>query len=204
MRLSFLLPEITVIFLIIFSIIILNHLVLPNINFKNKIYVQKSLNILAIISYAAITSLIIIFYTSTGLIINYDFLAVIIFILFSLYGSNLFSRSTEKIFTYTVFLLPLIISFLIFYFIYNGDKIYKLSRYCKVTDNPKIVFCEYSNGSYIGEMKSFRRHGQGMYIWHSGKTYEGAWKNNLMDGEGEMTDNGNTVRGIWKKHKLVK
>ena len=204
MRLSLLLPEITVIFLIIFSIIILNHLVLPNINFKNKIYVQKSLNILAIISYAAITSLIIIFYTSAGLIINYDFLAVIIFILFSLYGSNLFSRSTEKIFTYTVFLLPLIISFLVFYFIYNGDKIYKLSRYCKVTDIPKFVFCEYSNGSYIGEMKSFRRHGQGMYIWHSGKTYEGAWKNNLMDGEGEMTDNGNTVRGIWKKHKLVK
>ena len=26
-----------------------------------------------------------------------------------------------------------------------------------------------------GEMKAFRRHGQGEYIWNSGKTYNGEW-----------------------------
>ncbi len=40
-----------------------------------------------------------------------------------------------------------------------------------------IIYCEYSNGNYTGEMKSFRRHGHGEYIWNSGKTYKGKWKN---------------------------
>ena len=59
----------------------------------------------------------------------------------------------------------------------NGDKIYNLSPHCKVLEKQSRVFCQYSNGTYVGEMKSFRRHGQGKYIWNSGKTYNGEWKN---------------------------
>ena len=32
-----------------------------------------------------------------------------------------------------------------------------------------------NNGTYTGEMKTFRRHGQGEYVWNSGKTFKGKW-----------------------------
>ena len=70
---------------------------------------------------------------------------------------------------------PFIISFIIFYSLYYGDNIYKLSPHCENTEDPKIKVCQYSNGTYTGEMKAFRRHGQGEYIWNSGKTYNGKW-----------------------------
>ena len=78
---------------------------------------------------------------------------------------------------YVVIFAPLVISFLVFYYLYNGEKIYKLSPHCSITDKPNIIYCEYINGNYTGEMKAFRRHGQGEYIWDSGKTYKGKWKN---------------------------
>ena len=70
---------------------------------------------------------------------------------------------------------PFIISFIIFYSLFYGDNIYKLSPHCENTKDPKIKVCKYSNGTYTGEMKAFRRHGQGQYIWNSGKTYNGEW-----------------------------
>jgi len=85
---------------------------------------------------------------------------------------NYFLRILPKI----AILGPLIISFTIFYIIYYGDKIYKLSPHCQNTDDPKIKFCKYSNGTYTGEMRAFRRHGEGEYIWDSGKTFNGQWK----------------------------
>ena len=72
---------------------------------------------------------------------------------------------------------PFVISYIIFYFIYYGDKIYNLSPHCQNTQDQNIKICKYSNGTYTGEMKAFRRHGQGEYIWDSGKTYKGKWKN---------------------------
>ena len=36
-------------------------------------------------------------------------------------------------------------------------------------------FCKYSNGTYTGEMKAFRRHGQGTYIYDTGENYNGKW-----------------------------
>ena len=70
---------------------------------------------------------------------------------------------------------PFIISFIIFYSLFYGNNIYKLSPHCENTNDPKIKVCKYSNGTYTGEMKAFRRHGQGEYIWNSGKTYNGEW-----------------------------
>ena len=63
----------------------------------------------------------------------------------------------------------------IFYYLYYGDKIYKLSPHCQNTNDPIIKFCKYSNGTYTGEMKAFRRHGLGKYVWNSGKVYDGLW-----------------------------
>ena len=70
---------------------------------------------------------------------------------------------------------PFIISFGIFYYLYYGDKIYKLSPHCQNTNEPIIKFCKYSNGTYKGEMKAFRRHGQGTYIYDTGENYNGKW-----------------------------
>ena len=50
-----------------------------------------------------------------------------------------------------------------------------MGPHCENTNDPKIKVCKYSNGTYTGEMKAFRRHGQGEYIWNSGKTYKGEW-----------------------------
>ena len=44
-----------------------------------------------------------------------------------------------------------------------------------MNEDPKIKVCKYSNGTYTGEMKAFRRHGQGEYIWDTGKTFKGEW-----------------------------
>ena len=70
---------------------------------------------------------------------------------------------------------PFIISFIIFYSLFYGDNIYKLSPHCENTNDPKIKVCKYSIGTYTGEMKAFRRHGQGEYIWDTGKTFKGEW-----------------------------
>ena len=206
MLLQFLLPIITIIFWICFAILLIIFYILPLefVKFKGKDNIIAYGSILITIIYAVASSFYIIIYSSIDFLINFDFLIALGILGSFIYLSRHFSKFISKKELAMMFFTPLIISFIVFYYIFNGDKIYKLSPYCKVTDNPKIVFCEYGNGSYIGEMKSFRRHGQGMYIWYSGKIYKGAWKNNLMDGEGEITDNGNTVRGIWKKHKLVK
>ena len=74
-----------------------------------------------------------------------------------------------------VIIAPFIISFGIFYYLYYGDNIYKLSPHCQNTNDSIIKFCKYSNGTYVGEMKAFRRHGLGKYVWNSGKVYDGLW-----------------------------
>ena len=72
---------------------------------------------------------------------------------------------------------PFIVSFIIFYLLFYGDKIYNLSPNCENTNDPKIKVCKYSNGTYTGEMKAFKRHGLGEYVWNTGKTWDGQWEN---------------------------
>ena len=179
MNLGLLLPEMRIAFWIMLSIICFTSFILPLkfISFKGKEIVLAIGNIFMTVCYAIITSLFIIFYTSAGLLINYDFFASLCIVAGFLYLIFEYKKLLPKIVIYTLFLLPLVISFFIFFYLYNEDKIYKLSPHCQNTEDPKIKFCKYSNGTYTGEMKAFRRHGQGEYIWDSGKTYKGEWKN---------------------------
>ena len=202
MNLGLVLPEIKIAFWVFFSIMILILFILPSkfIKFKKldiydgklrKDYFFVVGNILLTICYAVITSLFIIFFSSAGIIINSDFFWNIILVAAFIYNLRVFLKhlnnkiilnnfkiiNPNKKTLYAVLFSPLIISFLVFYYLYNGDKIYKLSPHCQNTEDPKIKFCKYSNGTYTGEMKAFRRHGQGEYIWDSGKTYKGEWKN---------------------------
>ena len=142
--------------------------------------------ILSVIGFSIINSIFLIFIYSAGYFLNYDFAINIIWIFLYIYCAreilhifkDLFKEGSKffKMIPKLIIIGPFIISFIIFYLLFYGDKIYKLSPHCENTKDPKIKVCEYSNGTYTGEMKAFRRHGQGEYIWNSGKTYSGEWK----------------------------
>lgn len=156
-------------------------------NKNNKVIISFAIiYYLSLVGISIINSIFLIFIFSAGFIINYDFAINILWIGLFIYLAINFIKIFDEIYEKNYFLRilpkiailgPLIISFTIFYIIYYGDKIYKLSPHCQNTEDPKIKFCKYSNGTYTGEMKAFRRHGQGEYIWDSGKTYKGEWKN---------------------------
>ncbi|CAI2383486.1 unnamed protein product [Moneuplotes crassus] len=65
----------------------------------------------------------------------------------------------------------------------------------------------YSNGdSYKGQVNTYteKQHGQGTYLWKSGKKYIGQWKNGKPEGQGIMYfESGDMYEGEWvngKKH----
>ena len=155
-------------------------------NKNNKVIISFAIiYYLSLTGISIINSIFLIFIFSAGFIINYDFAINILWIGLFIYLAINFIKIFDEIYEKNYFLRilpkiailgPLIISFTIFYIIYYGDKIYKLSPHCQNTEDPKIKFCKYSNGTYTGEMKAFRRHGEGEYIWDSGKTFNGQWK----------------------------
>ena len=101
-----------------------------------------------------------------------------------------------------IFLGIFTLLFLFFYIFFYEDRIYKVSKYCKPTENPKIKICKFSNGVYMGELKAFLRHGEGVYKFNSGASYSGAWKNSLRHGTGTtLTVEGATTTDVWKKGK---
>ena len=135
-----------------------------------------------------LSSIIIIFLFSADYLLNLDLFFSLLMIGVYIYLSKIFITMFKEIFIITgiknlliqkiptiAIITPFIISFIIFYSLFYGDNIYKLSPHCENTEDPKIKVCQYSNGTYTGEMKAFRRHGQGEYIWNSGKTYNGKW-----------------------------
>ena len=141
-------------------------------------------NILSIIGFSIINSLFLIFIYSAGFFFNYDFWVNIIWIgvyiycaneILKIFNDEFRNNKTFKIIGKIIIIGPFIVSFIIFYALFYGDKIYKLSPHCENTSDPKIKVCKYSNGTYTGEMKAFRRHGQGEYVWNSGKTFKGKW-----------------------------
>ena len=140
--------------------------------------------ILSIISLSIFNSIFIIFIYSVGFFVNEDLFLGILWICIYVYWANeilkIFNEEFRdnkkyKLFVKIIIVGPFIVSFVVFYLLFYGDKIYKLSPNCENTNDPKIKFCKYSNGTYEGEMKAFKRHGQGEYIWNSGKTYKGKW-----------------------------
>ena len=145
-------------------------------------------NYIAIISVSILNAVFIIFFFSAGYLLNLDLAISIFMIGLYIYLAQVFIKMWDDIFSLsriknliikklpTVFIIaPFIISFGIFYYLYYGDKIYKLSPHCQNTNETIIKFCKYSNGTYTGEMKAFRRHGQGTYIYDTGESYNGKW-----------------------------
>ena len=145
-------------------------------------------NYLGVSGAAILSSIIIIFLFSADYLLNLDLFFSLLMIGVYIYLSKIFITMFKEIFIIAgiknlviqkiptiAIITPFIISFIIFYSLYYGENIYKLSPHCENTKDPKIKVCQYSNGTYTGEMKAFRRHGQGEYIWNSGKTYNGKW-----------------------------
>ena len=145
-------------------------------------------NYLGVSGAAILSSIIIIFLFSADYLLNLDLFFSLLMIGVYIYLSKIFITMFKEIFIIAgiknlliqkiptiAIITPFIISFIIFYSLYYGDNIYKLSPHCENTKDSKIKVCQYSNGTYTGEMKAFRRHGQGEYIWNSGKTYNGEW-----------------------------
>ena len=135
-----------------------------------------------------LSSIIIIFLFSADYLLNLDLFFSLLMIGVYIYLAKIFITMFKEIIVIagikSLFILkipaiaivaPFIISFLIFYSLFYGYNIYKLSPHCENTNEPKIKVCKYSKGTYKGEMKAFRRHGQGEYISNSGKTYNGEW-----------------------------
>ena len=152
---------------------------------NDKITIVLSItNILSIIGFSIINSMFLIFIYSACFFLNYDFWVNVIWIGVYIYCANeilkIFNDAfgNNKIYKLVgklIIIGPFLISFIIFYGLFYGDKIYKISPHCENTNDPKIKVCKYSNGTYTGEMKAFRRHGQGEYIWNTGKTFKGEW-----------------------------
>ena len=156
-----------------------------------------SANYIGIISLSILNSIFIIFFFSAGYLMNIDLAISVLMIGLYVYLANEFINLWRVLFKehddflreaqieikYKILrklpaiaiIAPFIISFIIFYSLFYGDNIYKLSPHCENTKDPKIKVCKYSNGTYTGEMKAFRRHGQGEYIWDTGKTFKGEW-----------------------------
>ena len=156
-----------------------------------------SANYIGIISLSILNSIFIIFFFSAGYLMNIDLAISVLMIGLYVYLANEFINLWRVLFKehddflreaqieikYKILrklpaiaiIAPFIISFIIFYTLFYGDNIYKLSPHCENTKDPKIKVCKYSNGTYTGEMKAFRRHGKGEYIWDTGKTFKGEW-----------------------------
>ena len=157
-----------------------------------------SANYIGIISLSILNSIFIIFFFSAGYLMNIDLAISVLMIGLYVYAANEFINLWRVLFkehddflreaqieikykilrklTAIAIIAPFIISFIFFYSLFYGDNIYKLSPHCENTKDPKIKVCQYSNGTYTGEMKAFRRHGQGEYIWNTGKTFKGEWR----------------------------
>jgi hypothetical protein len=59
---------------------------------------------------------------------------------------------------------------------------------------------EYPDGGvYMGEVRDWRRNGQGAYNYTNNSQYVGQWLNNMKHGNGEYTfENGNQYKGGFK------
>ena len=155
-----------------------------------------------------ITSLVTIIFINTGFILDLKHIVEYAIIITFFYIIYYFSKQKvltkrEKKYIIVILIAPFLFSSLILQTVFSGNNIYKINKYCIVSNKPNEIVCNYKNGVYTGQLKAFLRHGKGTYKWNSGKVYIGEWKNNLMDGVGEITEKGKTVKGTWKKHQFL-
>ena len=94
MNLGLLIPEASTIFWIWFPVLLVVVFILPSkyIKFKNKDYILGAGNIFIVFSYSIIVSLYIVFYSSAGYIINFDFFVSLFILGYFIYLINLFKK----------------------------------------------------------------------------------------------------------------
>ena len=176
--------------------------------FRNEEIIVGLAYFILFIGYLIFSSFAFVFFAFAGLVINFALLWSLLLMGYFAWWlldyiksfSISFGISYKKI--SIIFLGSFVLLFLFFYAYFYEDRIYKVSKYCKPTENPKIKICKFSNGVYMGELKAFLRHGEGVYKFNSGASYSGGWKNSLRHGTGTtLTAEGVTTTDVWKKGK---
>lgn len=160
------------------------------------------------ISISILAAFFIIFTINAGFAFSLSSLAVLVFIgcfLFDISNIYIGLKEDYRLSQFKYFLITIIISLLVFEFLFDGNNIYKLHKYCKPTEDPKIYRCLYDNNdTYIGELRSFKREGQGNYLFSDKKTnYIGGWKNNEYHGKGILIQNGKKYEVQYKNDKEI-
>ena len=176
--------------------------------FRNEEIIIGLAYFILFIGYLIFSSFIFVFFAFAGLVINFALLWSLLLMGYFAWWlldyiksfSISFRISYKKI--SIIFLGSFVLLFLFFYAYFYEDRIYKVSKYCKPTENPKIKICKLSNGVYTGELKAFLRHGQGTYKFNSGESYSGGWQNSIRHGTGvTITKEGVKTTDEWEKGK---
>jgi len=174
---------------------------------KNEIF-SSLCDFIFFIGYLIFSAFALVFFSFAEIVVNWTLFWSLFLIVYFGYWllryvqafSYIYNISFKK--TFVIFLGIFVLLFLFFFIFFYEDRIYKVSKYCKPTENPKIKICKFSNGVYAGELKAFLRHGEGIYNFNSGASYSGGWKNSLRHGTGVTTTaEGEVTTDMWKKGK---
>jgi hypothetical protein len=159
------------------------------------------------ISISILAAFFIIFSINAGLIFSLSSLIVLTFVGCFFYDIINIYRALKKdelVNQFKYYLITIVISLLFLQFLFSGNNIYKLHKHCKPTLDPEIYKCLYENGTYVGAIKSFKRHGQGNYLFHDGKNnYNGGWQDNEYHGKGFLMQNGKKYEIVHKNGKEI-
>ena len=129
-------------------------------------------NILSLIGFSIINALFLVFVFSAGFFLNFDFLVNVIWIFVYLYCAleilKIFDEAfgdnkKYKLISKLIIIGPFAVSFIIFIFFIMEIIFIRFLLTVKILMIQKLKYVSTSNGTYTGEMKAFRRHGQGEY-----------------------------------------
>lgn len=199
MNFNFLISEIYYFLWILLIIFILSLIFIANAErFKKYELFIYSLIFLGFFSGNLLLIFHTIFFLNSGIILNLDFIFFLLFV-----GSILWiNYVTYKVILKKIILvsiyLPLLIVFAFLQVTLKGENIYKISKNCKLIQEKKAQ-CIYDEDKYVGELRSFQRHGEGTYFWKSGDVYTGKWVGGKKEGFGiEKFTNGARYTGEFK------
>lgn len=184
-------------FYLFFSLLFLYFISYP-LSFLNKFSQTRLFDLIVISSHTSISviaAFIVIYTINAGFVFDLNNVALVSFILCYFYDVvtlYLIAKKNNSLKNYKYFFIPVVIFLIIFHFLFNGDKIFKLHKYCNPTSTNKVYKCLYKNNDiYIGELNSFNRNGQGNYTFDNTKVnYSGGWKNGKFHGKGILIENG--------------
>ena len=176
-------------------------------NFKDSKFVLP-VALASHISISILAAFFIVFTINAGFTFSLSGLVVLVFIGCFFYDIiNLYRVLKEDFLLshFKYYFITIIISLLTFEFFFDDDNIYKLHKYCKPTEDQKVYKCLYDNNdSYTGGLKSFKREGQGNYLFSDKKTnYIGGWKNDNYHGKGILIQNGKKYEVQYKNDKEI-